>query len=200
MSRSIRFTTAACELGHVLVAAGERGIGHLRLGDDPAELVRGLRAALPAASPAEPGDPLESWCAEIVRCIDDWGGRGAPPELPLALRGTPFQIRVWDQLQRIPAGEVRTYGELAREVGQPGGARAVASACARNPVAILVPCHRVVPNGGGCGGYRWGRWRKQRLLERECGAKDVADGPAGTSRTPNRADAGRVPRALARPK
>lgn len=179
MPATIRFKTAPCALGHVLVAAGERGICQLRLGDDPAALVRGLRAALPGAMPAAPGDPVEAWCRDVARRIDAWGGNGAPPDLPLELRGTPFQLRVWEALRRIPTGETRTYGEIAREIGRPAAVRAVASACARNPVALLVPCHRVLPASGGAGGYRWGRARKETLLAQEGArpsARDTAHG------------------------
>lgn len=197
MSQSIRYTTARCALGYVLLAAGERGICQLRLGDDPAGLTRGLCAALPGASPALPGDPLHAWSAEVVRRLDDWGGHGAPPELPLELRGTPFQLRVWEQLQRVPAGEVRTYAELARDLGVPRGARAVASACARNPVALLVPCHRVVPSGGGCGGYRWGSWRKRRLLAREQPEDPGTESPKGAQAGPRHARTGGIARTLA---
>lgn len=168
MPRTVRYVTAPCSLGHVLIAAGERGICHLRLGDDRSKLVRCFRDALPDARPPDThDDPIVAWCVAIVREIDAWGGNGAPPDLPLELRGTPFQRRVWQALRDIPSGEVRTYGAVARDVGRPNGARAVAGACARNPVALLVPCHRVVPSSGDAGGYRWGRWRKNVLLEQE---------------------------------
>ncbi len=185
MSASIRFITAPCSLGFVLVAAGERGICQLRLGSDPRELARDLCSVLPAASPAGEGDPLAAWLVEVVRRIDDWGGHGAPPKLPLELRGTSFQQRVWDRLQRIAEGEVCTYGELAGSLGRPQGARAVASACARNPVAVLVPCHRVVPRSGGSGGYRWGTWRKRMLLQRERQRASRVRPPTGSSDGPS---------------
>lgn len=92
---------------------------------------------------------------------------GLDPETPLDLHGTPWQLRVWAALREIPPGQTVTYGELARRLGQPGASRAVGAACAANPIAILVPCHRVVPTGGGLGGYYWGVERKRRLLEFE---------------------------------
>lgn len=172
MSRTLRYVISPCRLGQMLVAAGERGICHLRFGDDPEALEASFRAVFPGVLRVdEPDDPLTAWSAVLVERLEAWGGRGAPPEIPLDLRaGTAFQRRVWAHLRTIPAGEVSTYAQVARAVGAPRGARAVASACARNPVALLVPCHRVVPGAGGHGGYRWGADRKRRLLESEARA------------------------------
>jgi AraC family transcriptional regulator of adaptative response/methylated-DNA-[protein]-cysteine methyltransferase len=168
MKRStIKYCLAECQHAHVLVAAGERGICQLRLGDDPRALETGLLETFPDARPAAGGAAVRAWCAEIVRHLDAWDGRGAPPALPLELRGTPFQLRVWAALREIPAGSVRTYSEVAAQVGVRDGARAVANVCASNPVAVLVPCHRVVPRSGGVGGYRWGERIKRWLLAGE---------------------------------
>lgn len=173
MPQTIRYLTAPCALGHVLVAAGERGIAHLRLGATASALETPFLAAFPEARPAAPEDPIHGWTDALMARLEAWDGRGAPPELPLDIgRGTAFQTRVWAYLRTIPAGETRTYGEVARAVGHPRAARAVASACARNPVAWLVPCHRVVPERGGPGGYRWGRERKQALLAHEAPGRE----------------------------
>jgi AraC family transcriptional regulator of adaptative response/methylated-DNA-[protein]-cysteine methyltransferase len=175
MARNIRFLTSPCSLGHVLIAAGERGVCHLRLGDDPDELARRFRASMPDARPADLDDPVRAWSEAIVAQIENWGGQGTPPKIPLCLRGTEFQQRVWKSLRQIPMGEVRSYSEVAREIGKPRAVRAVASACARNPVALLVPCHRVVPKTGGSGSYRWGAERKRALLGMEGRAETQAD-------------------------
>lgn len=163
----MRFTIAPCDLGHLLLAAGERGICQLRLGDDPDILSRRFCAAFPNARGAAVDDPLHGWSDAIVRRLNQLESQDAETGIPLELAGTPFQRRVWSALCAIPRGETRSYGEIADAINLPKGARAVASACARNPVALLVPCHRVLPRSGGTGGYRWGSWRKRWLLERE---------------------------------
>ncbi len=167
MPSTIEYSLGHCRHAHVLVAAGERGICQLRFGAAPRALEAALRATFPEARRAPGHAPVVAWCAEIVAHLDAWDGRGGPPELPLELRGTPFQLRVWDALRAIPPGEVRTYADVAAQVGTPDGARAVANACARNPVPLLVPCHRVVPRAGGIGGYRFGQGIKRWLLQRE---------------------------------
>jgi AraC family transcriptional regulator of adaptative response/methylated-DNA-[protein]-cysteine methyltransferase len=169
MNRTLRYVITPCRLGQMLVAAGQRGVCHLRFGDESAALEEVFRRVFPGALRATGfDDPLQTWSAALVDHLEAWGGRGAPPEIPLDLRaGTAFQRRVWAHLRTIPSGEVSTYQQVARAVGTPRGARAVANACARNPVALLVPCHRVVPTGGGPGGYRWGRERKRSLLDCE---------------------------------
>ncbi len=164
---TILYTIAPCSLGHLLLAAGDRGICHLRLGDDPRQLEERFRLVLPQARLAPASDRIHAWCDALVHYIDDLDGASEPPKLPLALQGTAFQRRVWSALSAIPCGEVRSYREIAEQVDVPRGARAVANACANNPVAVLVPCHRVVPSAGGTGGYRWAQWRKRRLLARE---------------------------------
>ncbi len=161
---AISYTTVASPLGRLLVARTERGVCAVCLGDDDAALEAALAEQFPAATLTRDPKGLHQWAAAIVRHLS-----GAQPslELPLDLRATAFQRRVWDALRRIPYGETRSYSEVAREIGEPGAARAVARACATNPVALVIPCHRVVRNDGAKGGYRWGEERKLRLLEKE---------------------------------
>lgn len=166
---TIRYVVAPCSLGSVLVAGTERGLCAVSLGDDVAALERALRAEYPAAAveAAESlgaGDPLAGWVGAIVAYLD---ARGAAPRAPVDVEGTPFQRRVWDALREIPAGETRSYAEVAAAIGAPRAARAVAAACAGNRVALVIPCHRVVREGGAVSGYRWGVERKRALLERE---------------------------------
>lgn len=160
-TRAIHFTSMRCGLGWLLVAASARGVCVLRFGDDPEELARTLRAELPWAELREDAAPLEA-CASALRAYLE--GRSRRLELPLDVRGSRFQRRVWDAIRAIPYGQTCSYGELAREIGRPGAARAVAGACAANRVALAIPCHRVVGSGGGTGGYRWGTQRKRWLL------------------------------------
>lgn len=168
----IRFAVAACSLGALLVAATDKGICSILLGDDPDALVRDLQDRFPKAELIGAEPEFEATVAQVVAFVE------APRiglELPLDLRGTAFQQRVWQALRAIPAGRTVGYAELATRLGMPQGARAVAGACAANPVAIAVPCHRVVRNDGSISGYRWGVERKKTLLEREAGqAKDAA--------------------------
>jgi AraC family transcriptional regulator of adaptative response/methylated-DNA-[protein]-cysteine methyltransferase len=161
---SIRFAVGACSLGAILVAATGKGICAILMGDDPNQLVRDLQDRFPAADLRGADPEFERTVAQVVGLVE------APRiglELPLDVRGTAFQQRVWQALREIPAGETVSYAELAERVGLPAGARAVAGACAANPVAVAIPCHRVVRNDGSISGYRWGVERKQALLERE---------------------------------
>jgi AraC family transcriptional regulator of adaptative response/methylated-DNA-[protein]-cysteine methyltransferase len=161
---SIRFAVAACSLGALLVAATGKGICCILLGDDPELLVRDLQDRFPKAEliGAEPG--FERTVALVVGFVE---APGLGFDLPLDVRGTAFQQRVWQALRQIPAGQTVGYAELAARLGMPQGARAVAGACAANPVAVAIPCHRVVRNDGALSGYRWGIERKRTLLERE---------------------------------
>ena len=164
----IRFVTVPCSLGWLLVAATERGICRVSFADSAAPLERALRSEFPAAD-IGPGDAtLRGWVARLTAHID---GREPQVDVPLDVRATAFQRRVWQALQRIPYGTTRSYSEIARAIGKPAAARAVARACATNPAAIAIPCHRVIREDGGLGGYRWGLKRKQALLEREISAK-----------------------------
>ncbi|MEM6927174.1 MAG: methylated-DNA--[protein]-cysteine S-methyltransferase, partial [Myxococcota bacterium] len=165
---TIRFAVAQGSLGAVLVAATTRGVCAVLLGDDAEALVEDLQARFAEAN-LEGADPsFDATVAIVVGLVDH---PGDAPELPLDLRGTAFQRRVWRALTQIPAGETRTYTEIAAAIGSPRSSRAVAGACAANPVAVIVPCHRVVRADGGLSGYRWGIDRKRTLLQRE--ARDV---------------------------
>lgn len=159
----IHFTTLPTALGEVLVAATERGVCSVALGDDAEALEAALRREYPAATIERHDHELRGWAGTVVARM---AGHEAE-RLPLDVRGTTFQWRVWEALQRIPKGSTRTYAEIARELGQPSAARAVARACASNPLALVIPCHRVVRGDGGLGGYRWGVERKRELLARE---------------------------------
>lgn len=158
------YTIANAKLGKVLVAATDRGVSAVYLGDSDAKLLGELREEYPKAEIAPAKNGLEKWVKEIVSRTE-----GNPPrqELPLDLLATAFQRRVWQELQRIPLGKTRTYAQVARALGKPNASRAVARACATNPVSIVVPCHRVIRGDGNLAGYRWGIDRKQQLLETE---------------------------------
>jgi len=160
----IRYACADSALGKVLAAATEQGVCALMLGDDVETLHGQLAERFPKAQLREATEPLREWLDRVLACMTE-------PELgldlPLDIRGTAFQRRVWDALQKIPLGQTRSYSEIAEALGAPGSARAVAGACAANPVALAVPCHRVVRSDGGLSGYRWGVARKRRLIDAE---------------------------------
>jgi AraC family transcriptional regulator of adaptative response/methylated-DNA-[protein]-cysteine methyltransferase len=148
----------------VLVAATDRGICHVALGDDEAALERELRASFPKANLERAEDRVESAASALVRYL---AREGPWPQLPLDVRATAFQARVWGALTRVAPGSTTTYGDLAAALGDPRATRAVARACATNPVALLIPCHRVIAKSGDMRGYRWGIERKSRLLDIE---------------------------------
>jgi AraC family transcriptional regulator, regulatory protein of adaptative response / methylated-DNA-[protein]-cysteine methyltransferase len=155
-------------LGCVLVAATRRGVSAILIGDDPAELRADLKERFPKAKFIEPSAAFTELVAEVIRFVDD--PKHTPGlALPLDIRGTTFQRRVWEALRAIPSGETVTYGEVARRIGAPHAVRAVASACGANKLAVAIPCHRVISADGSLAGYRWGVERKRRLLERERG-------------------------------
>ncbi len=161
----IAFTVVSSPLGALLVAATGRGICWIAVGAESVALEARLRQEFPAADLVVRDDEtLAPAVGEVLRRIS---GELPREELPLDVRGTAFQLRVWQELQRIPLGETRSYGEVAAAVGVPGGARAVGTACGSNPVSVVVPCHRVVRGTGELGGYAWGLAVKQALLERE---------------------------------
>jgi len=160
----IKYTTAKSSLGNVLVAATERGVSAVYLGDATAKLAGELREEYPRAEIVAERGGFSEWVEEIVARVE---GSAPRCELPVDLQATAFQRRVWQELQRIPRGATRTYSQVAKALGNPSAARAVARACASNPVSIVVPCHRVVRTDGNLAGYRWGVSRKQTLLERE---------------------------------
>ena len=167
----IRYTLVACPLGRLLVAATPRGLSAVSLGDSDAGLEASLRAEYPRAQidPDEAG--LRPGVDAVLAELD---GRGTAHDLPLDVRTTAFRSRVYEALRRIPSGRTRAYGEIAKELGLPRGARAVARCCATNPVALVIPCHRVVREDGGLGGYRWGLERKAALLDRESSTRPPA--------------------------
>jgi AraC family transcriptional regulator of adaptative response/methylated-DNA-[protein]-cysteine methyltransferase len=164
VTQRIDYAVVPTSLGSVLVAATERGICRIAFGDGEETLTAALARELPFAALRRDDARLAPWCAAIADYVD---GGSERLELPLDVRASAFRRRVWDALAAIPRGATRSYADVARAIGMPGAARAVASACAANPVAIAVPCHRVVASDGGLGGYRWGVWRKRSLLERE---------------------------------
>ena len=161
---TIRFAIGASTLGAILVAASAQGICCILLGDDPELLARDLQDRFPRAE-LEGADA--AFAATVARVVGFVEAPQLGLDLPLDVRGTAFQQRVWQALRAVPAGETVSYGELAARLGMPAGARAIAGACAANPIAVAVPCHRVVRNDGALSGYRWGVERKRALLERE---------------------------------
>ena len=161
---TLRIATAPCALGTVVVAATAKGVCAIELGDDAAALESRVRARFSGATFIAADAQFDAWIAAVVRHLDR--ARGAL-ELPLDLRGTAFQQRVWQALREIPAGSTASYAEVARRIGAPKAARGVAQACAANPAAVAVPCHRVVRGDGEPGGYRWGLERKRKLLDDE---------------------------------
>lgn len=161
---AIRYGIGDSSLGRVLAAASERGICSIMLGDDDAELIADLGRRFPNARTIAADGNFQATVDAVVALVEE-PERGL--SLPLDIRGTAFQRRVWQALQAIPAGETRSYAGLAREIGEPRAARAVAAACAANRLAVAVPCHRVVHSNGSDSGYRWGAERKRALLKKE---------------------------------
>ncbi len=159
----IRFALGTCSLGAILIASTERGLCSVLLGDDPQSLSADLRRRFPNALLSGSDPAYDRIAAQVIACIEN----GTMPDLPLDLRGTIFRQRVWAALRDIPSGATTTYAELAARLGSPGASRAVGSACAANPLAVIVPCHRVVRRSGDLAGYRWGLARKRALLDRE---------------------------------
>jgi AraC family transcriptional regulator of adaptative response/methylated-DNA-[protein]-cysteine methyltransferase len=160
----IRFAVGECSLGSILVAHSDRGVCAILIGDDPDVLARELQDRFPMARLIGGDAEFERRVAQVVGFVE------APRlglDLPLDVRGTAFQHRVWQALQQVPAGETVSYSELARRIGAPRSVRAVARACAANTLAVAIPCHRVVRTDGGLSGYRWGVERKRALLARE---------------------------------
>jgi AraC family transcriptional regulator of adaptative response/methylated-DNA-[protein]-cysteine methyltransferase len=161
---TIRFAVGHCSLGALLVAATERGICAISLGDDPEALVHDLERRFSRATLVGGDGAFERLVATVAGFVEQ-PARGL--DLPLDVRGTAFQQRVWQALRAIPAGATAGYGEIAARIGAPGAGRAVARACASNPLAVAIPCHRVVHGDGTLSGYRWGVERKRELLARE---------------------------------
>jgi AraC family transcriptional regulator of adaptative response/methylated-DNA-[protein]-cysteine methyltransferase len=161
---AIHFATAPGSLGLVLVGATDKGVCAIFLGDDAAALERALRQRFPRAELMAGGADFRKLVAEVVADIE------APRKtstLPLDIRGTAFQQQVWNALRDIAPGETASYTDIARRIGKPKAVRAVGAACGANPIAVAIPCHRVVGSGGKLTGYRWGIERKRKLLDRE---------------------------------
>lgn len=163
----IRYACTDCPLGRMLVAATERGICSIQFGRTDAELLEGLKREFPFAMRKTDEGGLEPW---IETLLSHLRGKDLDSCLPLDIRATAFQRRVWRYLQSIPFGETKSYGQVAKAIGRPSACRAVARACATNPVAVAIPCHRVVREDGSLGGYRWGMARKKALLAMEKGS------------------------------
>jgi len=160
----LRYTTVPTAVGPMLVAVTERGIAAVSLGDTEAALVASLRDDYPKAVLRRDRKGIDRHVYRLLKCLN---GKMARAGLPLYVKATAFQRKVWQALQQIPRGQTRSYQEIARVIGQPGAARAVARACSRNPIAVAIPCHRVVRGDGHLAGYRWGLDRKQWLLAME---------------------------------
>ncbi len=160
----IRFTVVPTELGKLLIATTPRGICSVRFGESDAALITELKSEFAAASISRDDAGLKTEAAKVRQLL---GSQQVPVSLDLDIRGTAFQQMVWNALRRIPRGETRSYTEVAASIGRPKSVRAVANACASNPVAVVVPCHRVVQKSGRLAGYRWGVERKQALLRAE---------------------------------
>lgn len=161
---AIQFGVGECSLGSILVAATDRGLCSILLGDDPAALVRDLEDRFPKAELHAGDANFEAWMATVIGFVE---APDAALQLPLDIRGTAFQRKVWEALRQIPFGSTLSYRDVAERIGVPKSYRAVAQACGANPLAIAIPCHRVLRNDGALSGYRWGIERKQQLLARE---------------------------------
>lgn len=175
----IGYTIARSPLGRLLVAATRRGISAVYLGESDARLLAALRKEYPRAEIRTTRGDFSRWVRTLLKHL-----RGRQPrlDLPLDVQATAFEQRVWQELRRIPYGTTRTYSQVARALGQPRAVRAVAHACAVNPVSIVVPCHRVIRADGSLAGYRWGLKRKRALLAREhAAARATRHSPLGTS-------------------
>jgi AraC family transcriptional regulator, regulatory protein of adaptative response / methylated-DNA-[protein]-cysteine methyltransferase len=161
---AIRYSTFASPLGTILVAATDKGLCCVKIGDSARALEASLRGEFSLGSLQKDASSLKDLQEKVLAFL---AGDSSLGRVPLDVRGTVFQRKVWDALRRIPAGETRTYREIARSIGAPDAVRAVGSACGANPVALAVPCHRAVRTDGGLGGYAWGLARKRQLLQNE---------------------------------
>lgn len=160
----IRYTIVPSSIGLVFVAANEKGVCFVFLGDEPESLRRALTRRFPNAELSEDDRGLADWAAKIVAA---WEDPAVECDVPVDISGTAFQRDVWDALREIPPGETVSYAEIARRIGRPKAVRAVGAACGANPVAPIVPCHRVLASDGSLGGYGFGLERKRALLDRE---------------------------------
>jgi AraC family transcriptional regulator of adaptative response/methylated-DNA-[protein]-cysteine methyltransferase len=160
----VLYATVPCGLGWFLVASTKRGICKLTLGDALDELIADLKIDYGNAKPIAGNELLAKPIATIAQYLN---GERPDCNLPLDVKGTTFENKVWDELKSIPYGQTRSYSDVAKAIGQPKAFRAVAQACGRNPVSLIIPCHRVLRSGGELGGYHWGIMRKKALLEME---------------------------------
>lgn len=171
MQEQLLYTIADSALGRVLVARTDRGLRAVLLDDDDDALTHELARRCPDAALRCDDDGVRALSADVIALAE---GRRSSVDEPLDLRGTPFQRDVWQELMRIPAGTTASYTDVAQRIGRPRSVRAVAQACGANPLAVVVPCHRVVGRDGAMTGYRWGVERKKLLLQHESGQGDVA--------------------------
>lgn len=169
---NISYTIVKSPLGQLLVAVTQRGVCAVRMGDTNTELEKDLRAEFPAASIRRDDAGLRE---PVEKILDHLTNQEPRLDLPLDIRATAFQRQVWEKLRAIPYGQTVSYGEVAKALGKPGAVRAVGRACATNPVALVIPCHRVVREDQSLGGYRWGLDRKQQLLDKERTARSLVD-------------------------
>jgi AraC family transcriptional regulator, regulatory protein of adaptative response / methylated-DNA-[protein]-cysteine methyltransferase len=173
----VRYSIVDTEMGQLLVAATDRGLCAVMLGDEVDQLQSTLAREYPAAVLEGEDEELREYVEEVVQQLAGSGNL----RLPLDVAGSAFQWQVWEALRRIPAGETRSYQDIARELGRPKAARAVARACASNRLALVIPCHRAVRKNGDTGGYRWGEERKRRILEQEAVQRDSQSGAIMTA-------------------
>ena len=179
-SHTVRFLLRPCWLGWILLAATPRGVLAIALGDGPELLTQDLLQHHPGAEAVTDDPLLEAWLARVLASSGALAAEAVPALPPLDLRGTPFRRRVWQELGLIPTGSTVSYAELARRLGAPRAVRAVAQACGANPIALAIPCHRVIGSDGSLRGYRWGLARKRALLACEAGRNDPEQ-PGGTT-------------------
>jgi AraC family transcriptional regulator, regulatory protein of adaptative response / methylated-DNA-[protein]-cysteine methyltransferase len=188
-NEEIKFAVGQSSLGAILVASSKKGVASILLGDDPDELVRNLQDRFPKAHLVGGDRHYEALVARVIGFIE---APGIGLDLPLDIRGTVFQQRVWRALRQIPVGETVSYSEIARRIGSPKSARAVAGACAANNLAVAIPCHRVIRNDGSVSSYAWGVDRKRVLLDREASREKWSrdnDSIDGITVSPGTADA-----------
>lgn len=170
LNTDMRFAVGECSLGAILVARSSRGICAIWLGDDPEQLVQELQDRFPLAQLSGDDPEFEQWVAQVVGFVE---APGLGLNLPLDVRGTAFQQRVWQALRDLAPGQTASYAEIAQRIGAPKAVRAVAQACGANPLAVAIPCHRVIRRDGDLSGYRWGVVRKRALLQREAVSETV---------------------------
>jgi AraC family transcriptional regulator of adaptative response/methylated-DNA-[protein]-cysteine methyltransferase len=170
----IRYSIVDSALGRLLIAVTERGVCMVSMGDDDVHLLSALAEEYPEATVTQVDDLRNAWVQAIMGYLGSCNGA---LDVPVDVTGTAFQRRVWEALRAIPFGSTRTYNEIAASLGNAKAARAVGHACATNPVALIIPCHRAVRAGGGLGGYRWGLERKRKLLEQEKSRSHYGDMP-----------------------